>query len=76
MDQELALIGKSDFEAPSSLDAEIEALAQESSAPRELVARLYSSERAKLEEAARIKTYVPVLTRRHVKALLRQQRRG
>jgi hypothetical protein len=44
--------------------------------PLELVAKIYTSERAKLERTARIKTYVPVLIHRHVKALLREQRRA
>jgi hypothetical protein len=42
--------------------------------PVELVQEIYASERAKLEQTARIKTYVPVLIHRHVKALLREQR--
>jgi Protein of unknown function (DUF3562) len=40
------------------------------------VAKIYTSERAKLERTARIKTYVPVLIHRHVKALLREQQRA
>ena len=60
---------------PSRVDTEIESLARETRTPRELVAKLYASERAKLERTARIKTFVPVLIHRHVKALLRQQYR-
>jgi Protein of unknown function (DUF3562) len=60
----------------SHVDTEIDLLARETRAPRELVARLYSSERAKLERTARIKTYVPVLIHRHVKALLREHNRA
>lgn len=60
----------SDF---SPLDTEIELLARETRMPRDLVAKLYTSERAKLERTARIKTYVPVLINRRVKALLREQ---
>lgn len=55
-------------------DAEIESLARETDTPVELVQQIYSSERAKLERTARIKTYVPVLIRRQVKAILREQR--
>jgi hypothetical protein len=44
--------------------------------PRELVRAVYSSERAKLERTARIKTYIPVLVHRHVKALLRERCRA
>jgi Protein of unknown function (DUF3562) len=61
---------------PSLVDTEIDVLARETRMPRELVARLYSSECAKLERTARIKTYIPVLIHRHVKALLREQHRA
>ena len=61
---------------PANADTEIELLARETQMPRELVAKIYSSERAKLERSARIKTYVPVLIHRHVKALLREQHRA
>jgi Protein of unknown function (DUF3562) len=64
-----------DFGDPSEVHTEIELLARETRMPRELVARLYASERAKLERTARIKTYVPVLIHRQVKALLREQYR-
>jgi Protein of unknown function (DUF3562) len=58
----------------TNADAEIESLARETDMPVELVHEIYNAERAKLEETARIKTYVPVLVHRHVKALLREQR--
>jgi Protein of unknown function (DUF3562) len=61
---------------PSNVDVEIELLAQETHVPRAVVEKLYSSERAKLESTARIKTYVPVLIHSQVKALLREQRRA
>jgi hypothetical protein len=57
---------------PTDVEAEIEMLARETDMPLELVQEIYVSEREKLERTARIKTYVPVLTHRHVKALLRQ----
>jgi Protein of unknown function (DUF3562) len=59
---------------PIDADAEIAVLARETDMPFELVQEIYVSERAKLERTARIKTYVPVLTHRHVKALLREHR--
>jgi hypothetical protein len=59
---------------PTDAEAEIESLARETDMPVELVQEIYASERAKLEQTARIKTYVPVLIHRHVKALLREQR--
>jgi hypothetical protein len=58
------------FDMQGEFDAEINALAEETQAPRPQVAALYVRERTKLERAAKIKTYVPVLTRRKVKSLL------
>jgi hypothetical protein len=52
--------------------AEIEILARETAMPLALVEEIYSSERARLERTARIKTYVPVLIHRQVKAILRE----
>jgi hypothetical protein len=68
--------GEYEFSDRSQVDTEIELLARETRMPRELVARLYSTERAKLEQTARIKTFVPVLAHRQVKALLREQSRA
>jgi hypothetical protein len=59
---------------PTNASAEIETLARETDMPVEVVQQLYTSERAKLERTARIKTYVPILIHRQVKALLREQR--
>lgn len=67
----LPMGGDHQYSDSSHLDPEIELLARETRMPRELVAKVYSRERAKLERTARIKTYVPVLTHRQVKALLR-----
>jgi hypothetical protein len=66
------------FNRPAEVDAEaeIELLACETHVPREVVQVVYNSERAKLERTARIKTYIPVLVHRHVKALLRERRRA
>ena len=75
MTDESLTLGEQEFIRPANADTEIELLARETDMPRELVAKLYSSERAKLERTARIKTYVPVLIHRHVKALLREQHR-
>jgi Protein of unknown function (DUF3562) len=58
----------------TNADAEIESLARDTEMPIELVQRIYASERAKLEQTARIKTYVLVLVHRQVKALLLEQR--
>jgi hypothetical protein len=76
MNDESLVLGGQEFMRPANADTEIELLARETDMPRELVAKLYSSERAKLERTARIKTYVPVLIHRHVKALLREQHRA
>jgi hypothetical protein len=54
-------------------DPEIESLARDAEMPVELVRKIYARERAKLEQTARIKTYVPILTHRHIKALLRER---
>lgn len=65
--------GNPTVNTPTDADPEIESLARETDTRVELVQELYTSERAKLERTARIKTYVPILIRRHVKALLREQ---
>ncbi|MEO7207191.1 MAG: DUF3562 domain-containing protein [Steroidobacteraceae bacterium] len=72
MNEESLAISRQEFIGPASSDTEIELLARETQMPRELVAKIYISERAKLERTARIKTYLPVLIHRHVKALLRE----
>jgi hypothetical protein len=76
MNDESPAIDERQFIRPANADTEIELLAQETQLPLELVAKIYTIERAKLERTARIKTYVPVLIHRHVKALLREQRRA
>ena len=76
MEQGILPMGEQHLADPSHVDTEIELLAQETRMPRDLVARLYTSVRAKLERTARIKTYVPVLIHRQVKALLREQHRA
>jgi hypothetical protein len=76
MDDESLTTSEQRFIRPANADTEIELLACETHMPRELVAKLYTSERAKLERTARIKTYVPVLIHRRVKALLREQHRA
>jgi hypothetical protein len=53
-----------------SMNSEIESLAQETHVPVNIVHEIYEVEHARLARTARIKTYVPVLIRRHVKALL------
>jgi DNA-binding transcriptional MerR regulator len=57
-----------------SQQATIASLARETGVPLEAVQTIYSAEQAKLEQTARIKTYVSVLTRRRVKDLLQDQR--
>jgi hypothetical protein len=63
-------------EHPTSRDADIEDLARETGTPIALVHKLYRAEHAKLDQVARIKTYVPVLIRRHVKELLQTTHAG
>jgi Protein of unknown function (DUF3562) len=75
-DESLVVSEQQQLIRPANADTEIELLARETHMPRELVAKLYTSERAKLERTARIKTYVPVLIHRQVKALLQEQHRA
>ena len=60
--------------SPLDTAGEIESLARETNSPLHVVERVYASERARLEKNARIKTYVSVLTHRHVKEQLRDRR--
>ena len=76
MSEESLAWSHQNFIRAASAETEIELLAQETHMPRELVAKIYSSERARLERTARIKTYVPVLIHRQVKALLREHQRA
>jgi hypothetical protein len=71
-----AFAGDAQFDQRRELDVEIDVLTEETRSPRVLVEALYVRERAKLERTAKIKTYVGVLTRRRVKALLQEQRRA
>jgi hypothetical protein len=76
MKDESLAIGEQTLGPPVNADADIELLSRETQMPRELVETLYTAELAKLERNARIKTYIPVLIHRHVKALLREQARA
>jgi hypothetical protein len=58
----------------NSRQEQIEQLARATDMPLDLVHEVYNIEHAKLDQTARIKTYVPVLIYRHVKALLQSQR--
>jgi hypothetical protein len=55
-------------------ESELELLARETGVPVEAVQEIYRIERDKLERSARIKTFVPVLAHRRVKALLQVER--
>jgi Protein of unknown function (DUF3562) len=57
-----------------SLESEIEVLARATDTPIEIVRGIYNAEHAKLDQNARIKTYVPVLIYRHVKEILQSRR--
>jgi hypothetical protein len=76
MKDDYLALSEQELVRPANADTEIELLARETHMPRELVAMLYTRERAKLERTSRIKTYVPVLIHRQVKALLREQHRA
>ena len=73
MKNESLIVSEQTFNASADVNPDIELLARETRMPRELVAKLYTNERAKLERTARIKTYIPVLIHRQVKARLREQ---
>ena len=55
-------------------ESDIEALARETDTPVATVHEIYKIEHVKLEQVAKIKTFVPVLVRRRVKELLQTQR--
>jgi uncharacterized protein YecT (DUF1311 family) len=61
------------WEYQSNRDSDIECLARETDTPIALVNEIYRAEHAKLDRVARIKTFMPVLIRRHVKELLQAQ---
>ena len=54
----------------------VQALAKEASVPIEQVESLYRIERAELEMAARITTFVPLLTAKHVRRKLQEEKRA
>jgi hypothetical protein len=58
----------------SAQEPEFEVLARETDTPLDTVREIYQAERDKLEHSARIKTYIPVLAHRRVKALLQVKR--
>ena len=59
---------------PADRYSEIETLARETNTPVATVREIYTTEHAKLARVAKIKTFIPVLIRRHVKELLRSRR--
>jgi hypothetical protein len=76
MDDESLAMREQTFNRTDNADSEIEFLARETQMPRALVETLYASERARLERTARIKTYIPLLIDRRVRALLQERRRA
>jgi hypothetical protein len=74
-DESLAMSEQS-FNRPAIAETEIELLARKTHMPLELVETLYASERARFERTARIKTYIPLLIHRRVRALLQERRRA
>ena len=54
-------------------ERDIESLAREAHVPLDDVARLYASELAALTAGARITSFLPILTTRKVRAILRQR---
>jgi hypothetical protein len=58
----------------TAVESDIETLAREMDMPVATVHEIYKIEHAKLDQIAKIKTYVPVLVRRRIKELLQSQR--
>src|SRR5262245_922394 len=59
--------------ASAAVQRDLEALAHEAHVPLDTVAQLYAREWASLAAHARITTFLPILTTRKVRAILRQQ---
>ena len=59
---------------PAERVSDIETLARETDMPVAVVHRIYEIEHAKLDQLAKVKTFIPVLVRRRVKEVLRSQR--
>lgn len=59
MDNESLGAGGQTFVRPANSDTEIELLARETQVPLEIVAKIYTSERKKLERTARLKPMSP-----------------
>jgi Protein of unknown function (DUF3562) len=75
MESEVSVTSLQPGESPADADGadvEIKKLARETDTPVEVVQDIYISERTKLDQTARIKTYVSVLIHRQVKARLRE----
>jgi Protein of unknown function (DUF3562) len=54
-------------------ESAIESLARETNTPLDTVREIYRLEHDKLERSARVKTFVPVLAHRRVKARLQER---
>jgi Protein of unknown function (DUF3562) len=60
-------------QGPAAARRDLEALARDAHLPLDAVAQLYAREWAALAARARITTFLPILTTRKVRDLLRQQ---
>jgi hypothetical protein len=65
-----------DSQIPTHEASDIESLARETNMPLAAVQGIYKVERARLDQVAKIKIYIPMLIRRRVKDLLRSQQHG
>ena len=63
-----------DSQSIDATESEIEVLARETGTPVDTVQEIYRVERDRLERSARIKTFIPILAHRRVKALLQVER--
>jgi Protein of unknown function (DUF3562) len=65
-----------DSQIPTHEASDIASLARETNMPLAAVQEIYKVERARLDQVAKIKIYIPMLIRRRVKDHLRSQQHG
>lgn len=68
------VIKTSDSQSVGHQNATIEALARETDMPVSIVKEIYVTQHSQLEKDARVKTYLPVLTRLRVKHILNERK--
>ena len=69
----IAMAAKSTPQSQTKHESTIEALAHETGLPVSHIHELYFGEHAKLDAQARIKNYLPVITRTRVREIVRKR---